>query len=82
MEFFDKLGKKASETYKEAAQRTSKLAKETKLKMLINDENLMIKIDEEKSSKLTLFKRARLVWKGTEKICEDELWVLAKWKLF
>lgn len=52
------------------------------VKMLINDENLMIKIDEEKSSKLTLFKRARLVWKGTEKICEDELWVLAKWKLF
>lgn len=31
------------------------------VKMLINDENLMIKIDEEKSSKLTLFKRARLV---------------------
>ena len=52
------------------------------VRILINDESLKIKIDEEKSSKLTLFKRARLVWKGTEKICEDELWVLAKWKLF
>lgn len=31
------------------------------VKMLINDENLMIKIDEEKSNNLTLFKRARLV---------------------
>lgn len=42
MEFFDKLGKKASETYKEAAQRTSKLAKETKLKILINDDKSKI----------------------------------------
>ena len=42
MEFFDKVAKKASETYKEAAQRTSKLAKETKLKMLINDDKSKI----------------------------------------
>lgn len=31
------------------------------VRILINDESLKIKIDEEKSSKLTLFKRARLV---------------------
>lgn len=37
MGFFDKLGKKASETYKGAAEKTSKLAKETKMKMAINE---------------------------------------------
>lgn len=37
MEFFDKLTKKASETYKEAAEKTSKFAKEAKLKFKIND---------------------------------------------
>jgi hypothetical protein len=37
MEFFDKLGKKASETYKATAEKTSKIAKEAKIKMKIND---------------------------------------------
>ena len=37
MEFFDKLTKKASETYKGAAEKTGKIAKEAKLKMKIND---------------------------------------------
>ena len=37
MEFFDKLTKKASETYKGAAEKTGKIAKETKLKMKINE---------------------------------------------
>ena len=37
MEFFDKLTKKASETYKGAAEKTGKLAKEAKLKLKIND---------------------------------------------
>lgn len=37
MEFFDKLTKKATETYKGAAEKTSKLAKEAKLKMKINE---------------------------------------------
>ena len=32
MEFFDKLGKKATEAYKITADKTGKLAKETKLK--------------------------------------------------
>lgn len=37
MEFFDKITKKASETYKGAAEKTSKIAKETKLKIKINE---------------------------------------------
>lgn len=37
MEFFDKLTKKASETYKGAAEKTSKIAKEAKLKLKINE---------------------------------------------
>ena len=37
MEFLDKLTKKASETYKGAAEKTGKLAKEAKLKMKISD---------------------------------------------
>ena len=37
MEFFDKLGQKASEAYKVTADKTGKLAKETKLKFKINE---------------------------------------------
>lgn len=37
MEFFDKLGKKASEAYKITADKTGKIAKETKIKLKIND---------------------------------------------
>ncbi len=37
MDFFDKLTKKATETYKGAAEKTGKIAKEAKLKMKIND---------------------------------------------
>lgn len=37
MDFFDKLGKKASETYKYTAEKTSKIAKEAKLKMAMNE---------------------------------------------
>lgn len=37
MDFFDKLGKKASETYKVTAEKTTKMAKETKLKLEINN---------------------------------------------
>ena len=37
MEFFDKLGKKASEAYKMTADKTGKLAKEAKLRMKISD---------------------------------------------
>ena len=37
MDFFDKLGKKASVAYKVTADKTGKLAKEAKLKMKISD---------------------------------------------
>ena len=37
MEFFDKLGKKASEAYKFTADKTGKLAKETKLKFKMSE---------------------------------------------
>ena len=37
MEFFDKLGKKASEAYKMTADKTGKIAKETKLKLKMNE---------------------------------------------
>lgn len=37
MDFFDKLGKKASETYKATAEKTGKIAKEAKLKMKMNE---------------------------------------------
>ena len=37
MEFFDKLGKKASEAYKITADKTGKLAKETKIKFKNRD---------------------------------------------
>lgn len=37
MEFFDKLGKKASEAYKVTADKTGKLAKEAKLRMKMNE---------------------------------------------
>ena len=37
MEFFDKLGQKASEAYKVTADKTGKLAKEAKLRMKIGE---------------------------------------------
>lgn len=37
MDFFDKLGKKVSDTYNSASEKTSKLARETKLRMLISE---------------------------------------------
>ena len=42
MDFFDKLGKKASKTYKEAAELTGKLAKEAKLKMKMSENKAKI----------------------------------------
>lgn len=37
MEFFDKIGKKASEAYKVTADKTGKIAKETKIKLKITE---------------------------------------------
>ena len=44
MEFFDKLTKKASETYKGAAEKTGKLAKEAKLKIKISENKSKINL--------------------------------------
>lgn len=43
MDFFDKLGKKASETYKFTAEKTGKIAKEAKLRMKMNEDKSDIK---------------------------------------
>ena len=43
MEFFNKLGQKASEAYKATADKTGKVAKEAKLRMKIGE--LKSKID-------------------------------------
>lgn len=37
MDFFDKLGKKVSDTYNSASEKTGKLARETKLRMMISE---------------------------------------------
>lgn len=37
MDFFDKLGEKATKTYKYTTEKTSKIAKEAKLKMAMNE---------------------------------------------
>ncbi len=42
MDFLDKLGKKASQTYKYTADKTSKIAKETKIKMAMNEKKSKI----------------------------------------
>lgn len=51
MEILEKIGDAASKTYKYTAEKTSKIAKETKLKIKINDykreiENIYIEIGE------------------------------------
>ena len=56
MDFFDKLGKKASETYKYTAEKTSKIAKEAKLKMAINENKSKIEeLYEEIGKKVYMF---------------------------
>ena len=42
MDFFDKLGKQASKTYKFTAKQTSKFAREAKLKIQMNEHKSQI----------------------------------------
>lgn len=42
MDFFDKIGKKASKTYRYTAEKTSKLAKEAKLRMSMSENKAKI----------------------------------------
>ncbi|MCI8759676.1 MAG: zinc ribbon domain-containing protein [Clostridia bacterium] len=63
MEFFDKLGKKASEAYKVTADKTGKIAKETKLKFKIGELKTQINSIYEEIGKKVYEKHVR------EEIC-------------
>lgn len=89
MEIFEKIGDAASKTYKYTAEKTSKIAKETKLKMKINEckkeiETIYKEIGEavyekfivnEEVSKEELTQRCEEINVLTEKIveCKDEI---------
>lgn len=64
MEFFDKLGKKASEAYKVTADKTGKIAKETKLKFKIGELKTQINDIYEEIGKKVYEKHVR-----EEKLC-------------
>lgn len=64
MEFFDKLGKKASEAYKVTADKTGKIAKETKLKFKIGELKTQINSIYEEIGKKVYEKHVR-----EEEIC-------------
>lgn len=59
MDFFNKLGNMASETYKYTADKTSKLAKETKTKMKMNEYKSEIEDLYEEIGKIVYQKHVR-----------------------
>ena len=59
MEIFDKIGNMASETYKFTTEKTSKLAKEAKIKMKINENKSKIDDIYEEIGKLIYQKHVR-----------------------
>ena len=59
MDFFDKLGKKASEAYKVTADKTGKIAKEAKLKIKINELKSEINTIYEEIGKIVYQKHIR-----------------------
>ena len=72
MEFFDKLGKKASEAYKVTADKTGKLAKEAKIRMKINEMKGQIKDIYEEIGKKVYEKHVREENIDISKDLEDE----------
>ena len=58
MEFFDKLTKKATETYKGAAEKTGKIARETKLRIKISENKSKINAIYEEIGKKVYQKHA------------------------
>ena len=73
MEFFDKLSKKASEAYKITADKTGKIAKETKLKLKISElkseiNTIYTEIGKKAYEKHTLKNGGE---KCTENVCEE-----------
>lgn len=71
MEFFDKLGKKATQAYKITADKTGKLAKETKLKIKISDLKSQINDLYEEIGKNVYQKHIREDKEANEQIEED-----------
>lgn len=72
MDFFDKLGKKASETYKVTAEKTGKLAKEAKLKMKMNENKSDIEEIYKEIGKKVYEKHIRIENIDIEKELEEE----------
>ncbi len=72
MEFFDKLGKKASEAYKLTADKTGKIAKETKLKFRIGELKTQINDIYEEIGKKVYEKHVREEDICIKKDLEDE----------
>ena len=73
MEFFDKLSKKASEAYKITADKTGKIAKETKLKLKISElkseiNTIYTEIGKKAYEKHTIKNGGE---KCTENVCEE-----------
>lgn len=59
MDFFDKLGKKASEAYKMTADKTGKIAKETKIKLKVSELRSQVKEIYEEIGKKVYEKHVR-----------------------
>ena len=73
MDFFDKLGKKASEAYKVTADKTGKIAKETKIKLKIGELKSQISDIYEEIGKKVYEKHVRkedmCIKKDLEELC-------------
>lgn len=74
MEIFEKIGDAASKTYKFTAEKTSKIAKETKMKMQINEhksdiKDIYIEIGEAVFERYS--KDEELDLKGLQQKCEE-----------
>ena len=72
MDFFDKLGKKASEAYKITADKTGKIAKEAKLRMKINELKSQINDIYEEIGKKVYENHVREEKEDLGKILEEE----------
>ena len=73
MDFFNKLTKKASETYKEASKKTGEIAKEAKLRMKMNDAKSKINDIYEEIGKKVYEKHTTNGEISIEKDLEEEL---------
>ncbi|MBQ9657839.1 MAG: zinc ribbon domain-containing protein [Clostridia bacterium] len=73
MDFFNKLTKKASQTYKEASKKTGDIAKEAKLRMKMNDAKSKINNAYEEIGKKVYEKHTTNGEISIEKDLEEEL---------